>query len=166
MLFRSENESNPWDNSSLADKTNYRGKERDPNQKTMDYLKENDDALKARYKTERIPLEHWIKYGTRPSPLQMFRSEDLSKARKALPVGTIRNWGGTDYIKHSDGWVVYTGKHQGKLMGKFKEDPKEHHKLFTEEHQKKAATPPPDSPSKEPTSPSEPPVPQIGRAHV
>lgn len=43
--------------------------------------------------------------------------EDLQKGR-ALPVGTVRTWGGVDYIKHADGWVeVRSGKvTQGKKM--------------------------------------------------
>lgn len=37
---------------------------------------------------------------------------------KALPIGTMRTWGGQDYIKHADGWVhVGSGKlTQGKKM--------------------------------------------------
>jgi hypothetical protein len=37
--------------------------------------------------------------------------EDLIQKGKALPVGTLRTWGGIDYIKHADGWVtVSNGK--------------------------------------------------------
>tara|TARA_R110000868_G_C10973188_1_gene771450 strand:+ start:2567 stop:6298 length:3732 start_codon:yes stop_codon:yes gene_type:complete len=40
---------------------------------------------------------------------------DLLAKAKALPVGTIRKWGGKEYIKHQDGWVAVGGKNHGKL---------------------------------------------------
>jgi ADP-ribose pyrophosphatase YjhB (NUDIX family) len=45
------------------------------------------------------------------------------KKAKALPVGTVRQWGVYKYVKHADGWVVIGGEHHGKLMGNFKADP-------------------------------------------
>lgn len=44
------------------------------------------------------------------------------KKAKAMPVGTIRQWGPYKYVKHADGWVVIGGEYHGKLMGKFKSD--------------------------------------------
>jgi hypothetical protein len=43
--------------------------------------------------------------------------DDLLKG-KSLPIGTLRTWGGVDYVKHGDGWVaVHSGKvTQGKKM--------------------------------------------------
>ncbi len=49
--------------------------------------------------------------------------ELLNKGKKAMPVGTMRVWGGQKYVKHMDGWVAVTGKHHGKLMGQFKKEP-------------------------------------------
>jgi 8-oxo-dGTP pyrophosphatase MutT (NUDIX family) len=43
---------------------------------------------------------------------------------KALPIGTVRQWGVYKYVKHSEGWVVMGGEHHGKLMGDFKSQPK------------------------------------------
>lgn len=37
--------------------------------------------------------------------------DDLIEKGKALPVGTLRTWGGQQYVKHADGWVhVGSGK--------------------------------------------------------
>lgn len=59
----------------------------------------------------------------------------LEKARPAYPIGTVRVWGGQKYVKHADGWVAVSGKHAGKLMGKFKEEAK--YKDFVDEEEKK-----------------------------
>lgn len=53
----------------------------------------------------------------------MMQKSELIKA-KALPIGTVRQWGPYKYVKHSDGWVVVGGEHHGKLMGKFFDEPK------------------------------------------
>lgn len=37
--------------------------------------------------------------------------DDLIEKGKALPIGTLRTWGGQQYVKHADGWVhVSSGK--------------------------------------------------------
>lgn len=53
---------------------------------------------------------------------------------KALPVGTVRQWGVYKYVKHNDGWVVVGGEHHGKLMGKFLDKPS--HGDFARHHEK------------------------------
>lgn len=55
------------------------------------------------------------------------------KKAKALPIGTIRQWGVYKYVKHADGWVVIGGEHHGKLMGNFKSDPT--HADFARHHE-------------------------------
>lgn len=50
--------------------------------------------------------------------------EDLIEKGKALPVGTMRTWGGQDYIKHADGWVHVSS---GKLTSGKKMEPVESH---------------------------------------
>lgn len=56
----------------------------------------------------------------------------LEKGRKAMPIGTVRVWGGQKYIKHMDGWVAVGGKHHGKMIGKFKDTPT--HKEHADKH--------------------------------
>jgi len=59
-------------------------------------------------------------------------AEALEKARPALPIGTIRVWGGQKYVKHAEGWVAVSGKHHGKRMGSFGADAT--HKEFADQH--------------------------------
>ena len=76
--------------------------------------------------------------------------ETLSKA-KALPVGTVRQWGPYKYVKHHDGWVVMGGQHHGKLMGDFKSEPK--HSDFARHHE--SSSPKQDEPKKTSETPKE-----------
>jgi 8-oxo-dGTP pyrophosphatase MutT (NUDIX family) len=70
-------------------------------------------------------------------------SELLEKAtargKRGFPVGTKRTWSGQDYVKHGDGsWVAVGGKHHGKAMGNFKNEPKQEHiNAANEEHDAK-----------------------------
>lgn len=65
-------------------------------------------------------------------------SRKIEKA-KALPVGTVRQWGPYKYVKHNDGWVVIGGEHHGKVMGDFKSQPK--YGDFARHHEKSSAKP-------------------------
>jgi len=71
------------------------------------------------------------------------------KKAKALPIGTIRQWGVYKYVKHADGWVVVGGEHHGKLMGNFKSEPS--HADFARHHE--GSTPKQDEPETKPEAP-------------
>lgn len=48
----------------------------------------------------------------------------LEKGGKRAQIGEVRTWGGIQYKKHPNKkWIAISGKHKGKEMGKFKEDP-------------------------------------------
>lgn len=55
---------------------------------------------------------------------KLWKESRIIQKAKALPVGTVRQWGPYKYVKHQDGWVVIGGDHHGKLMGDFKSDAK------------------------------------------
>lgn len=71
------------------------------------------------------------------------------KKAKALPIGTIRQWGVYKYVKHADGWVVVGGEHHGKLMGNFKSEPS--HGDFARHYE--GSTPKQDEPETKPETP-------------
>jgi len=75
----------------------------------------------------------------------------LEKARPSFPVGTIRTWGGQKYVKHADGWVAVSGKHHGKMMGRFKDEPT--WKEYADEHGEKPAETSEESEAKKPKAP-------------
>ena len=39
----------------------------------------------------------------------MFVSDDIEKARKGEPIGTVKSWGGKEYVKTANGWVRRQG---------------------------------------------------------
>lgn len=50
------------------------------------------------------------------TPLNIFKgiagmcvSDDIEKARKGEPIGTVKSWGGKEYVKTADGWVRRQG---------------------------------------------------------
>lgn len=62
------------------------------------------------------------------TPLNIFKgiagmrvSDNIEKARKGEPIGTVKSWGGKEYVKTANGWV----RRQGiKTKGAVKEDEK------------------------------------------
>lgn len=62
------------------------------------------------------------------TPLNIFKgiagmcvSDNIEKARKGEPIGTVKSWGGKEYVKTANGWV----RRQGiKTKGAIKEDEK------------------------------------------
>ena len=50
------------------------------------------------------------------TPLNIFKgiagmcvSDDIEKARKGEPIGTVKSWGGKEYVKTANGWVRRQG---------------------------------------------------------
>jgi len=78
--------------------------------------------------------------------------ELLNKAKKPMPVGTMRVWSGRKYVKHVDGWVAVGGAHHGKLLGQFKKEPT--HTEHADEHKGHDFTKP-EAPKKEAPKPKE-----------
>jgi hypothetical protein len=94
-----------------------------------------------------------------------FVGEDLIEKGKALPVGSLRTWGGREYVKHADGWVAV---HSGRLTsGKDMKEVEGHHNAEDHAtHARKYAAPkaeskPKSEPSKEPAQSKDSPQPDL-----